>query len=87
MLRGGSWNNDDQDNLLSSNRNNNTPTNRNDNNGFRVVLVGGSARKVSKGFGEVPDGDAPCPAGAKRDHLTRPSAPQTGKIRGAGRGL
>jgi formylglycine-generating enzyme required for sulfatase activity len=42
VLRGGSWNNNDSTNLLSSNRNNDTPTNRNDNNGFRVVLEVGS---------------------------------------------
>jgi formylglycine-generating enzyme required for sulfatase activity len=38
VLRGGSWNNDNRDNLLSSNRNNNNPENRNNNNGFRVVV-------------------------------------------------
>jgi hypothetical protein len=47
VLRGGSWNNNDPDNLLSSYRNNDDPDNRNDNIGFRVVLgVDGSARKV-----------------------------------------
>ena len=46
-MRGGSWNNNDPRNLLSSYRNNNLPDNRNENNGFRVVLgVGGSVRKV-----------------------------------------
>jgi len=39
VLRGGSFNNNDRDNLLSSYRNNDEPTDRNDNNGFRVVLV------------------------------------------------
>ena len=49
VLRGGSWNNGNSINLLSSNRNNNAPDNRNDNNGFRLVLVGsGGARKVPK---------------------------------------
>jgi RNA-directed DNA polymerase len=38
VLRGGSWNNNNPRNLLSSYRNNNHPGNRNDNNGFRVVL-------------------------------------------------
>jgi RNA-directed DNA polymerase len=38
VLRGGSWNNNESRNLLSSYRNNNHPDNRNDNNGFRVVL-------------------------------------------------
>jgi|GEM_PF-2337787 len=46
VLRGGSWNNNDPDNLLSSNRNHNPPENRNNNYGFRVVLV--SVRKVSE---------------------------------------
>ncbi len=45
VLRGGSWNNNDRGNLLSSNRNHNVPGNRNNNNGFRCVLVvsGGKA--------------------------------------------
>jgi len=37
-LRGGSWNNN-QDNARAAYRNNNSPDNRNDNNGFRVVVV------------------------------------------------
>ena len=37
VLRGGSWNNN-PDNLRAANRNRNEPTNRNDNNGFRVVV-------------------------------------------------
>ena len=36
VLRGGSWNNN-QDNARADYRNNNHPNNRNDNNGFRVV--------------------------------------------------
>lgn len=36
MLRGGSWNNN-QDNARAHNRNNNHPNNRNNNIGFRVV--------------------------------------------------
>ncbi|MBI5527566.1 MAG: SUMF1/EgtB/PvdO family nonheme iron enzyme [Deltaproteobacteria bacterium] len=35
VLRGGSWNNNNTQNLRASNRNNNNPTNRNNNNGFR----------------------------------------------------
>ena len=54
VLRGGSWNNNNRDNLLSSNRNNNDPDNRdnndpdnrNENIGFRVVVEAGSGRKV-----------------------------------------
>jgi hypothetical protein len=37
-LRGGSWNNN-QDNARAAYRNNNHPNNRNNNNGFRVALV------------------------------------------------
>ncbi|MEW6078706.1 MAG: SUMF1/EgtB/PvdO family nonheme iron enzyme [Thermodesulfobacteriota bacterium] len=37
VLRGGSWNNNDR-NCRSANRNRNQPDNRNNNNGFRVVL-------------------------------------------------
>ena len=44
VLRGGSWNNNDPRNLLSSNRNNDHPGNRNDNNGFRVVLSSSSPK-------------------------------------------
>ncbi|NDD64333.1 MAG: hypothetical protein EBZ36_10190, partial [Acidobacteria bacterium] len=36
VLRGGSWNNNN--NLRSANRNNNNPDNRNNNIGFRVVV-------------------------------------------------
>jgi hypothetical protein len=36
VLRGGSWNNN-QDNARADNRNDNHPDNRNDNNGFRVL--------------------------------------------------
>jgi len=35
-LRGGSWNNN-ENNLRSSNRNNDNPDNENNNNGFRVA--------------------------------------------------
>jgi formylglycine-generating enzyme required for sulfatase activity len=38
VLRGGSWNNNNRENLLSSNRNYNDPDNRNDNIGFRCVV-------------------------------------------------
>ena len=46
VLRGGSWNNNNRDNMLSSNRNNNDPDNRNENIGFRAVVEAGSGRKV-----------------------------------------
>jgi len=45
VLRGGSWNNNDPDNLLSSYRNNNHPDNRNNNIGFRCVV---SERRTPK---------------------------------------
>ena len=35
VVRGGSWNNDNNDNFRCANRNNNRPDNRNNNNGFR----------------------------------------------------
>ncbi|MBW4668012.1 MAG: SUMF1/EgtB/PvdO family nonheme iron enzyme [Cyanomargarita calcarea GSE-NOS-MK-12-04C] len=38
MLRGGSWNNNPE-NCRSANRNWNTPDNRNNNIGFRLVVV------------------------------------------------
>jgi hypothetical protein len=36
VLRGGSFNNNNPDNLRCANRNNNSPDNRNNNNGFRI---------------------------------------------------
>ena len=43
VLRGGSWNNNEQ-NVRAANRNNNTTTNRNNNNGFRVASTPSQAR-------------------------------------------
>ena len=40
-LRGASWNNNNENNLRVENRNHNDPSNRNNNNGFRVLLSGG----------------------------------------------
>ena len=37
VVRGGSWNNNNTNNLRASNRNRNNPTNTNDNNGFRCA--------------------------------------------------
>ncbi|MBD3290858.1 SUMF1/EgtB/PvdO family nonheme iron enzyme [candidate division KSB1 bacterium] len=37
VVRGGSWNNNNENNFRCSNRNNNQPDNRNNNIGFRVV--------------------------------------------------
>ena len=36
-MRGGSWNNNNENNFRCANRNNNDPTNRNNNNGFRCA--------------------------------------------------
>ena len=69
VLRGGSWNNNDPDNLLSSNRNNNTPDNRNNNIGFRCVLVGGMSRKADEP-GEVSAEPTALPSSAKQPILT-----------------
>ena len=86
MLRGGSWNNNDSDNLLSSNRNNNAPDNRNNNIGFRVVLVVASARKVFQRNGRVAARGIALRRRSQEDHLTLSPAPHTGKRSGAGRG-
>jgi len=43
VLRGGSWINNDSGNLSCANRNNDNPDNRNDNNGFRCVVVRAAA--------------------------------------------
>lgn len=51
-------------NLLSSNRHHNTPTNRNNNNGFRCVMVPGSAPKPAATLGAAPGG-ASSPVRAK----------------------
>ncbi len=37
MLRGGSWNNNNENNLRAANRNNDKPDNRNKNVGFRCA--------------------------------------------------
>ncbi|MCP5515634.1 MAG: SUMF1/EgtB/PvdO family nonheme iron enzyme [Verrucomicrobiales bacterium] len=68
VLRGGSWANNNPENLSCAYRNNNTPDNRNNNIGFRCVWVGlaSAARWRHRRFGEVPGGERPCPASAKR---------------------
>ncbi|MCC5838839.1 MAG: SUMF1/EgtB/PvdO family nonheme iron enzyme [Opitutales bacterium] len=38
VVRGGSWNNNNENNLRVENRNTNDPSNRNNNIGFRVLL-------------------------------------------------
>ncbi len=70
MLRGGSWGNDDPENLRCATRNDNDPRNSNDNIGFRVVCVRVSAsggRPPSMGrVGAMPRGNRSCTARAKR---------------------
>ena len=89
VLRGGSWNHDDPENLRASYRNNNHPGNRNNNVGFRVVCVVVSARKVLSQAGNrwarCGVGEAPAPP-VPRSHLTARATPHAGKRRGAGRG-
>jgi len=79
VLRGASWNNNDPDNLLSSNRDNNTPGNRNNNIGFRCVLVSGSSRKAEP-LGEMRGGSG-LPRRRQESSLTAAPAPAgpTGK--------
>jgi hypothetical protein len=54
VLRGGSWNNNDN-NLRVANRNNNNPANRNNNIGFRCVAPPGKFLKGQvRGVGRAP---------------------------------
>lgn len=86
VLRGGSWNNNDRENLLSSNRNNDHPDNRNDNNGFRVVLVGESSRKAAMVQRDA-GWERPARPGPRSQPNCRPRARGlNGKRRSAGRG-
>ena len=78
-LRGGSWNNND-DNTRSANRNRNQPTNRNNNNGFRVA-----SRKTLPMCAEA--GCPRIPGRARRDYESRSRAsprerPAQGRPRG-----
>ena len=76
VLRGGSWNNNDRDNVLSSNRNNNDPDNRNENIGFRAVVEagfeaqGGQCTKHRRDLAWLKG----CASGAKK-HLIRQAPP------------
>jgi|GEM_PF-1183878 len=69
VLRGASWNNNDRVNLRSSYRNNDHPMNRDDNNGFRCVLVvaGGKAPMRPKDRRDAAPGQNPLAARAKRE--------------------
>jgi len=84
VLRGASWINNDPDNMVASNRNDNEADNHNQNVGFRVVCAGGSAGRCSE-TGEVPGGEQPCPASAKKlPNLLLPALEKPGKIRSGG---
>ena len=91
VLRGASWNNDNEDNLRSSNRNNDQPTNRNHNVGFRVVVGAASARKVSNGInGEEPVGEGPggrVPSGSPNPAQRAPHGEKTRRRAVAGRAV
>ena len=77
VLRGGSWGNNNPDNLRAANRNNDHPGNRNNNYGFRVVVSVGEFRKAdTMRTGVVPAGKTFCPAGAKKPSLTPPATPR-----------
>ena len=84
VLRGGSWNNNNPANLLSSNRNNDHPDNRNDNNGFRVVV---SSVKAGEN-GVLPDGTGLSGRSHEETSLTCVPAPreERGKDAAPGRG-
>ena len=85
VLRGGSWINNDPSNLLSSNRNNDQPTNRNDNNGFRLVLVvgaGGKALQPTDQRGGRPGRKPRLPRA--KNCLTRTASPWTKRAHGWG---
>jgi hypothetical protein len=88
-VRGGSWANDNPENLSVSYRNNDHPDNRNQNNGFRCVVVGGvaAARWHHRKSGAMSDGLPACPARAKKSPNRLDHAPEEpGKIRGGRRG-
>jgi hypothetical protein len=75
VLRGAAWNNNNPDNLLSSNRNNNNPDNRNNNIGFRCVLVGGGSLKATIP-GEVSAEHLASPSSAKQASLSAAPVPR-----------
>jgi len=65
VLRGGSWNNDNEDNFRGANRNNNDPTKRNNNNGFR------GAGTLPPGFAALRSGE-----GCSRESGPAPGRPE-----------
>jgi hypothetical protein len=85
VLRGASWNNNERVNLRSSYRNNDDPRNRNDNNGFRVVLVvaGGKAFVKPTNRRDGWPGLKPCQPRAKNS-LTRAASPWRKRAHGWG---
>jgi len=91
VLRGGSWSSLSETYLRSSYRNNDHPTNRNDNNGFRVVVeVGGKATPSlfrRKSPMDRPDpgwAPRPVPAEPQKKMPNPPSRPPERNGRGGG---
>jgi hypothetical protein len=84
VLRGASWINNDESNTRSSNRNNNEPMNRNNNIGFRCVLVvvGGKAYQPNNRRDRRP-GQKPRLRGAKNS-LTWMASPWVKRTHGWG---
>ncbi len=76
VVRGGSWINNDPRNLRSCNRNNNDPDNRNNNVGFRVVLVGKFLKAAQERNGVMPGGNLSFRTGAKKPSLTPFTTPR-----------
>jgi hypothetical protein len=76
VLRGASWNNNDASNTLSSNRNNNDAGDRNNNIGFRCVLVVGGRKAFNEPNNrrDVRPGQKPLRTRAKKS-LTRMTSP------------
>ncbi|MBK9315396.1 MAG: hypothetical protein IPM55_14310 [Acidobacteria bacterium] len=79
-LRGGSWNNN-QDNARAVYRNNNNPNNRNNNIGFRVVC-GGGPTPPSLFYGHQPRGECR----AVPFYQGQAASGNAGRVRFAGRG-
>lgn len=86
VVRGGSWINNNHDNLRASYRNDNEPENRNNNLGFRCVLVGVAAGRCSTEMARCGPGMWPCPS-VPRSHLTRITRPRRSRGKYAARAV
>ncbi len=89
VVRGGSWNNDNPDNLSCAYRNNNHPDNRDNNIGFRCVVVGESARRCFRKRNRLAwcwPGARPCQS-EPRSHLIRPAKPRRSRGKDAARAV